>query len=81
MIIRILLIVLILALSVFAQFYGGSSYSGIGLPFFELSIYRSFNLENASPQITIYFELLHDDLTFIKNDSLDRYEFGSSCCV
>ncbi len=72
-IIKILLIIFILTLGVSAQFYGGSKYSGIGVPFFELALYRSFNLEKATPQINVYLELLYDDLTFIKNDSLDQY--------
>jgi len=74
MITRILIIVLVLVISTFGQFYGGSKYSGVGLPFFDMTIYRSFDLENATPQIAIYFELLYDDLTFIKNDSLPRYD-------
>jgi GWxTD domain-containing protein len=74
MITRILIIVLILVISTFGQFYGGSKYSGVGLPFFDMAIYRSFDLENATPQISVYFELLYDDLTFIKNDSLPRYD-------
>ena len=73
-IIKILLIIFIMILGVSAQFYGSSKYSGIGLPFFELALYRSFNLEKATPQINVYLELLYDDLTFIKNDDLDQYD-------
>jgi GWxTD domain-containing protein len=73
-IIKILLIIFILTLGVSAQFYGGSKYSGVGLPFFELALYRSFNLEKATPQINVYIELLYDDLTFIKHDSLNQYD-------
>ena len=56
-----------------AQFYGGSKYSGIGLPFFELEVFRTFSMNDATPQIHVYLEILNDDLTFIKSDSTESY--------
>ncbi len=56
-----------------AQFYGGSQYSGVGLPFFEVELYRTFNLEAATPKIQVFVEIMYDDLTFIKSDTSDGY--------
>ena len=72
--IAILILILVLCMGASAQFYGGSQYSGIGLPFFEVAVYRTFNLEQATPQIHVYLEILYDDLTFIKNDVDNKYE-------
>ncbi len=55
------------------QFYGGSEYSGIGLPFFEVELFRTFNLEAATPKIQVFVEIMYDDLTFIKSDTSDGY--------
>ena len=57
-----------------AQFYGGSKYSGVGLPFFEMNIFRTFNMDRATPRIEVYLELIHDDLTFVRNEAQNRYE-------
>jgi len=56
-----------------AQFYGGSQYSGVGLPFFEVELFRTFNLEAATPKIQVFVEIMYDDLTFIKSDTSDGY--------
>ncbi len=56
-----------------AQFYGGSQYSGVGLPFFEVELFRTFNLEAATPKIQVFVEIMYDDLTFIKSDTSNGY--------
>lgn len=68
------LCILMLAQIASAQFYGGSKYSGVGLPFFEMSIFRTFNMDRATPRIDVYIELIHDDLTFVRNEAQNRYE-------
>ena len=55
------------------QFYGGSQYSGVGLPFFEVELFRTFNLDAATPRIQVFVEIMYDDLTFIKSDTADGY--------
>ena len=56
-----------------AQFYGGSQYSGVGLPFFEVELFKTFNPVAATSKIQIFAEIMNDDLTFIKSDTSDGY--------
>ena len=69
----ILLTITVLAGVSRGQFYGGSQYSGVGLPFFEVELFRTFNLEAATPRIQVFVEMMYDDLTFVKSDTSDGY--------
>jgi len=59
--------------AVFAQYYETSKYSGIGIPFFEVEVFRTFAEDAKSSQILLFYELLYDDLTFIKSDTGKGY--------
>ncbi|HED09143.1 MAG TPA: GWxTD domain-containing protein [Caldithrix abyssi] len=65
-----LLLVLFLSLSpLFAQYYEESGLSGIGIPFFEVSVNRQFGATLDKSHVMIFSEILYDDLTFLKADS------------
>ena len=49
----------------YAQYYESSKYSGIGIPFFEVEIFRTFADDAKSGQVILFYELLYDDLTFV----------------
>jgi GWxTD domain-containing protein len=53
-----------------AQFYGGSKYTGIGLPFFEVEVFRTIADNPNQLRLYIFSEILYDDLTFVKSDTL-----------
>lgn len=59
-----------------AQFYEESRYSGAGNPFFSVQIFRTIADDFKSGRLYIYSNIINDDLTFIKNDSLDQFEGG-----
>jgi GWxTD domain-containing protein len=54
-----------------AQYMSSSKLSGIGLPFFQAGLFRTFDAESVDSlgQVRLYFQIINDDLTFvIKND-------------
>lgn len=67
-----LALIVVLSNSSFAQYLSTSKMSGIGLPFFQVGIFRSFqtNLSDSLRLVRVYFQIINDDLTFIKRDTL-----------
>ena len=60
-----------------AQFYGGSKYTGIGLPYFEVEVFRTISDSPDQLRLLVFSEILYDDLTFVKDDTagfLAEYE-------
>lgn len=52
-----------------AQFYGGSKYAGIGLPYFEVEVFRTIADNTNKLRLHVFCEIVNDDLTFVKADS------------
>jgi GWxTD domain-containing protein len=52
-----------------AQFYGGSKFTGIGLPYFEVEVFRTIADNPDQLRLFIFTEILYDDVTFVKADS------------
>ncbi len=66
--IRPVLILLFLFTSMsFAQYYEESSYSGVGLPYFEYSLNRQFSSDFKNSKVILIAETIYDDLTFVKS--------------
>jgi len=65
----IIIILPVLIAQSFAQFYEGSRFSGIGVPYFESEIFRTFADSDSTTRLFIYNEILNDDLTFIKDEN------------
>jgi GWxTD domain-containing protein len=63
---------LILISTLPAQYQSSSNLSGIGVPFFHAGVFRTFNEYGVDSLrlVRIYFQIINDDLTFIKRDSL-----------
>ena len=62
-------IILIFSSIVFGQYFEQSKYSGVGIPYFELSINRQFSYNLEQTRVLITAQILHDDITFIKSDT------------
>ncbi|MCK4892794.1 MAG: GWxTD domain-containing protein [Calditrichia bacterium] len=62
---------LILISNIPAQYLSSSNLSGIGIPFFHAGIFRTFNESGIDSVrlVRIYFQIINDDLTFLKQDS------------
>jgi GWxTD domain-containing protein len=56
-------------LSLKAQYFESSPYSGVGSPFFKLVAHRQFSDSTGMNDVHIVAEFLNDDLTFIKNEA------------
>ena len=54
-----------------AQYQSTSNLSGIGVPFFHAGIFRTFKDDGIDSLrlVRVYFQIINDDLTFIKQDS------------
>ena len=68
----LLMSIFILHQNLTAQYMSSSNLSGIGVPFFHAAIFRTFD-ENGSDSlrlVKVYFQIINDDLTFLKQDSL-----------
>ena len=52
-----------------AQYLSSDKLSGVGLPFFQADIFRTFTDDDGNRIARIYFQILNDDLTFIKQNS------------
>jgi GWxTD domain-containing protein len=67
-----IIVILIFATHIPAQYLSTSNLSGIGVPFFHAGIFRTFSEEGADSLrlVRIYFQIINDDLTFLKQDSL-----------
>ena len=68
---KILLVLLpmLFSIQLTAQFYGGSKYTGIGLPYFDVDVFRTLSDNPEKLRVYIFCEILNDDLTFIKDDT------------
>lgn len=53
----------------FGQYYEESSYSGIGVPYFEYTLSRQFDPIKEKPSVLVISQILNDDLTFVKSDT------------
>lgn len=53
----------------FTQYFERSGYSGVGIPFFEAEIFRTFDENLKENAVIISAMLLYDDLTFVKSDT------------
>jgi GWxTD domain-containing protein len=56
-----------------AQYYETSKYSGIGIPFFEVEAFRTFAEDAEISQLHLFYEIIYDDLTFVKSDTGSGY--------
>ena len=64
---KILLLLLItISISAYGQFKQKSQYSGIGVPYFDVEIFRTFTEDGKNNKIVVYSEMLYDDVTFLK---------------
>ncbi len=52
-----------------AQYYEESQYSGVGIPFFDVSVSRQFSNDLKSSKVVTTAQILYDDLTFVKSDT------------
>lgn len=54
-----------------AQYLSSSNLSGIGVPFFHAGIFRTFKEDSIDSLrlVRIYFQIINDDVTFVKQDS------------
>jgi len=66
-------ILLLLVNLSFGQFYEGSRLSGAGNPYFSVELFRTISDDMKTGRIYIYSNIVNDDLTFIKHDSLGVY--------
>lgn len=82
LLLRITVFVLLFTVAATAQFYEKSRYSGIGMPYFEVEIFRTFSEAGNLSQVYIWEELVNDDLTFVKNsENIFIAEFESEIAV
>ena len=56
-----------------AQYFESPQQSGIGIPFFDVEIFRTFAKQPGVTRLHVFSRILYDDLTFIKTDSNDTY--------
>jgi len=64
---KILLLLLItISISAFGQFKQKSQYSGIGVPYFDVEVFRTFTEDGKKNKVVLYSEMLYDDVTFVK---------------
>ena len=57
---------ILIALNSFGQFQQKSEYSGIGVPYFDVEIFRTFTEDGQKNKIVLYSEMMYDDVTFVK---------------
>lgn len=55
-----------------AQYMSSSKLSGVGLPFFQAGLFRTFDTESVDSlgQVRLYFQIINDDLTFVVEDGI-----------
>jgi len=73
--ISILFIIALSASSSFAQYFEENHLSGVGIPYFDVSIDRQFTPNENEQRVLILGSILNDDLTFIKSDT-SGYDAG-----
>jgi len=67
--INFILVIFFFYTSAFSQYKEGSSYTGIGIPFFEYTHNRQFSNDYNKSSINIFAKIIYDDLTFVKSDT------------
>jgi GWxTD domain-containing protein len=62
----VILIIILLSISSFGQFQQKSEFSGVGVPFFDVDVFRTFTEDGKNNKIMLYSEMLYDDITFVR---------------
>ena len=57
-----------------AQYMSSPKLSGVGLPFFQAGIFRTFDDAGENRIVRLYFQIMNDDLTFLKKDDIFEAE-------
>ena len=59
-----------------AQYLSSSKMSGVGVPFFQAGVFRTFkeSVEDSLRLVRIYFQIINDDLTFLKQTDFYQAE-------
>lgn len=68
----ILFLSFFIGLTLYAQHHEKSQYSGVGMPYFNADLFRTFSDDGKMNLIIIFSEILYDDLTFVKGEN-DNY--------
>jgi len=63
------LFVLLVFTNVYGQYKEESTYTGVGLPFFEYTYNRQFSNDYNKSSVYIYAQIVFDDITFVKSDT------------
>ncbi|MCB9057120.1 MAG: GWxTD domain-containing protein [Calditrichae bacterium] len=70
---RAVLLCLSIVTFLHSQYFEESKYSGVGLPFFELSLNRQFDSDYNTSRLLVFAQVVYDDLTFLKSDTSGYY--------
>jgi hypothetical protein len=57
-----------------AQFYEETRLSGVENPLFNVQIFRTISDNLKSGKLYVYSNIVNDDLTFLKNDSIGGFQ-------
>ncbi len=69
----VLILTLILINAVWGQFYEENRQAGSGSPFFSIELFRTVSEDFKSGRVYIYSNIVNDDLTFVKYDTLSGF--------
>jgi len=61
--------VFVLSTPAMAQYHEYAQQSGIGIPFFQLAVHRTFSSDLKHSHIKLTAQFLYDDLTFLRSDT------------
>ncbi len=61
--------VFLLSATASAQYHEYAQQSGIGIPFFQLAVHRTFSADLKHSHLKITAQFLYDDLTFLRSDT------------
>ncbi|GAB4335822.1 MAG: hypothetical protein Kow0037_16300 [Calditrichia bacterium] len=53
-----------------AQYMAGPKMSGVGLPYFQTEVFKTFSPDGKKHLVRVYLQILNDDLTFIREARL-----------
>jgi GWxTD domain-containing protein len=70
----VLILPAVLMTNGFTQYMSSPKLSGVGLPFFQAGIFRTFDDAGENRIVRLYFQIINDDLTFIKKDDVFEAE-------
>ena len=70
----VLILPAVLMTNGFTQYMSSPKLSGVGLPFFQAGIFRTFDDIGENRIVRLYFQIINDDLTFIKKDDVFEAE-------